>query len=74
MPRLAMLVLWFIVTTERISLSLYIYTFKTVNKYWYIYDSFNVIYNIICSGCLEDYIGKTDVGKFRLKDQVKQSI
>ena len=34
-------------------------------------NSFNVIYVLICSGCLEEYIGETGVGKARLRDRVK---
>ena len=33
--------------------------------------SFNVIYVVICSGCLEEYIGETGEGKTRLKDRFK---
>ena len=29
-------------------------------------NSFNVIYVVTCSGCLEDHIGETGVGKTRL--------
>ena len=34
-------------------------------------NSFNVIYVVICSGCLEEYIGETGVGKTRLRDSVR---
>ena len=34
-------------------------------------NSFNVIYVLICSGCLEEYIGQTAVGKIRLRDGVR---
>ena len=34
-------------------------------------NSFNVIYVVICSDCLEEYIGETGVGKARLKDRVR---
>ena len=34
-------------------------------------NSFNVIYVLICSGCLEEYIGETGVGKTRLRDGVR---
>ena len=60
MPRLAMQMLRFIVTIER-------YTFRNANKTLTLKtpmfcNSFNVIYVVICSGCLEEYIGKTGVG------------
>ena len=36
------------------------------------WNSFNVIYVMICSGCLEEYIGETGVGtKRRVRDRVK---
>ena len=35
-------------------------------------NSFNVIYVLICSGFLEEYIGETGVGKTRLRDRVIQ--
>ena len=34
-------------------------------------NSFNVIYVVICSGCLEEYIGETGVGKTRLIDRAR---
>ena len=34
-------------------------------------NSFSVIYVLICSGCLKEYIGETSVGKTRLKDKVR---
>ena len=34
-------------------------------------NSFNVISVLICSGCLEEYIGETGVGKTRLRDRVR---
>ena len=34
-------------------------------------NSFNVIYVLICSGILEEYIGETRVGKTRLRDSVR---
>ena len=34
-------------------------------------NSFNVIYVVICSGCLENYIEKTGVGKSKLRDKVR---
>ena len=50
------------------------YTFKNVNKTFILKtsmscNSFNVIYVVICLGCLEKYIGGTDVGKTRLSDR-----
>ena len=49
------------------------YTFKNVNETFTLKtstscNSFNVIYVVICLGCLENYIGETDVGKTRLRD------
>ena len=35
------------------------------------YNSFDVIHVLICSGCLEEYIGETGVGKTRLRDTVR---
>ena len=34
-------------------------------------NSFDVIHVLICSGCLEEYIGETGVGKTRLRDTVR---
>ena len=34
-------------------------------------NSFNAIYVVICSGCLQEYIAKRGVGKTRLRDRVK---
>ena len=50
------------------------YTFKNVNKTFTLKtmmycNSFDVIYVIICSGCLEEYIGETGVDKRRLRDR-----
>ena len=39
-------------------------------KLRYSCNSFNVIYVVICSGCLIEYIGETGVGKTRLRDRV----
>ena len=52
------------------------YTFKKVNKTFTLKtpmssNSFNVIYLLICSGCLKEYIGETGVGKPKLRDRVK---
>ena len=33
-------------------------------------NSFNVIYILICLGCLEECVGATGVGKIRLRDRV----
>ena len=49
------------------------YTFKNVNKTFTLttpmsFNSFNVIYGLICSGCLEEYITETGAGKMRLRD------
>ena len=51
------------------------YAFKNVNKTFTLktpmpYNSFNIIYVVICSGCLEEYIGETAVGKTKLRDRV----
>ena len=51
------------------------YTFKNANKKITLKalmscSSFNVIFVVICSGCLEEYIGETSVGKTRLRDRV----
>ena len=51
------------------------YTFKNVNKTFTLKtpilgNSLSVIYVIICSGCLEEYIGETGVGKTNLKGNV----
>ena len=35
-------------------------------------NSFNVIYIVICAGCLEEYIRETGVGKTRSSDRVIQ--
>ena len=35
------------------------------------YNSFNVIFVVICSDYLEECTGKTDVDKTRLRDRVK---
>ena len=35
-------------------------------------NSFYVIYVLICSGYLEEYIGETGVGKIRLRDRVRE--
>ena len=34
-------------------------------------NSFNVIYVVICSGCLEEYIGEMGVGKAKLSGRVR---
>ena len=34
-------------------------------------NSFNVIFVVICSGCLEECIGKTGVSKSKLRDRVR---
>ena len=34
-------------------------------------NSFNVIYVVICSGCLEEYIGETEEGTSKLRERVK---
>ena len=34
-------------------------------------NSFNVICVVICSGCLEEYIGRTGAGKSRLRYRVR---
>ena len=34
-------------------------------------NSFNVIYVVICSACLEEYIGETGAGKTRLRYRVR---
>ena len=34
-------------------------------------ESFNVIYVLICSGCLEEYLGETSMGKTKLSDLVR---
>ena len=51
------------------------YTFKNVNKTITLNtllfcNSFNVIYVVICSSCLEEHVGGKDVGKTRLRDRV----
>ena len=51
------------------------YTFKNVNKTFTLKtlmscNSFNVIFVLICSGCLEEYFGEMSVGKTRLRDWV----
>ena len=51
-------------------------TFKNVSKTFTLKfliscNGFNVIYIVICLGCLEDYMGKTSVGKTRLRDRVR---
>ena len=33
-------------------------------------NSFNAIYVVICSGCLEEHIGESGVGRTRLRDRV----
>ena len=33
-------------------------------------NSLNAIYVVLCSGCLEEYIGETGVGKTRLRDRI----
>ena len=52
------------------------YTFKNVNKTFTLKplmpsNSFNIIYVLICSGCLEEYIEETGVGKTRLRGRVR---
>ena len=52
------------------------HTFKNVNETLKLktrmsYNSFNVIYVVICSDYLEECTGKTDVDKTRLRDRVK---
>ena len=34
-------------------------------------NSFNAIYVLICSGCLEECTGETGVGKTRLRDRFR---
>ena len=34
-------------------------------------SNFNVIYVVICTGCLEEYIGEMGLGKTRLRDRVR---
>ena len=34
-------------------------------------DSFNVIYVVICSGCGEEYIGESGIGKQKVRDRVR---
>ena len=34
-------------------------------------NSFNVIYVVICSGCLEEYIGEMGIGKAKLSGRVR---
>ena len=34
-------------------------------------NSFNAIYVVICSGCLEEHIGESGVGRTRLRDRVR---
>ena len=51
------------------------YTFKNVNKTFTLNtllfcNSFNVIYVVIRSSCLEEHVGGKDVGKTRLRDRV----
>ena len=33
-------------------------------------NSFDVIYVVFCSSCLEEYIGEKDVEKTRLRDRI----
>ena len=52
------------------------YAFKNINKTFTLKtpmscNNFNVIYVLIYSGCLGEYIGETGVGKPRLRDTVK---
>ena len=52
------------------------YTFKNVTKTFTLEtpmfcNSFNVIYVLICSGCLEEYTGETGVGKRRKRDRIR---
>ena len=52
------------------------YTFKNVNKISTLKssmscNSFNVIYVVVCSSCLEEYILETFAGKTRLRDYVR---
>ena len=52
------------------------YTFKNVNKTLTLKtlmscNSFNVIYDLICSGGLEEYIGEMGIGETRLRDRVR---
>ena len=52
------------------------YTFKNVNKISTLKtsmscNSFNVIYVVVCSSCLEEYILETLAGKTRLRDYVR---
>ena len=44
-------------------------TFKLKNRFTY--DSFNLIYVVICATCKEEYIGETGEGKTKLKDRVR---
>ena len=51
------------------------YSFKNVNKTFTLKTSFscdssNLMYVIICSGCQEEYIGETGLGKSKLRDRV----
>ena len=52
------------------------YTFKNVNKTFTLKtpmscNSFNVIFVMICSSCLEEYIGETGAGKTRVRDRIR---
>ena len=52
------------------------YVFKNLNKIFTLKtpmscNSFNVIYVLISSGCLEEYIEETGLGKTRLRDRVR---
>ena len=52
------------------------YTFKNVQttfklKNRFTYDSFNLIYVVICKTCKEEYIGEAGEGKTKLRDGVR---
>ena len=52
------------------------YSFKNVDKTFTLKTSFscdsaNLIYVVICSGCQEEYIGETGLGKSKLRDRVR---
>ena len=47
-------------------------TFKLKNRF--ICDTFNLICVVICDTCKEEFIGKTDEGKIKLRDRVSASL
>ena len=54
------------------------HTFENVSKTFTLknpmpWNSFNVIYAVICSGCLEEYIGETGVCKTRVRDKTTRA-